>query len=313
MTVEKSPLGRTEIRIPSLGLGTWQWGDRLIWDYGGDYSEEDARAAFEAALESGVDFFDTAEVYGLGTSEKLLGKFIREFGAEVTVATKFMPFPWRLTQGRLLHALRKSLERLQLEQVDLYQIHFPLPPLSVTTWAEALADAVEEGLTRTVGVSNFNLEQMGQSYNVLAERGIPLASNQVEYSLLHREPERNGLLQTCHDLGVTLIAYSPLAKGILTGKYTPENPPPGRRKHLYPPERLEKVAPLIELMREIGQKYGEKEPVHVALNWCICKRTVPIPGAKHARQATSNAQALGWRLSDDEVAALDAAADAAVQ
>jgi aryl-alcohol dehydrogenase-like predicted oxidoreductase len=298
------------VRVPHLGIGTWQWGDRFMWGFGGEYADVEVREAFYASLEAGIDFFDTAEVYGLGRSERFLGRFMEESGADVTVATKFMPFPWRLTQGQLLRALRHSLKRLGLPRVDLYQVHFPLPIRSVETWARALADAVDEGLTRAVGVSNYDVEQMGRTFNVLAERGVPLASNQVEYSLLHRKPERNGLLRTCEELDVTLIAYSPIAKGVLTGKYTPENPPPGARRRIYPPQRLRKIMPLVGLLREIGKGYG-KEPVHVALNWVICKGALPIPGAKNARHARSNAEALGWRLTEDEVAALDEASEAA--
>ncbi|MFP4346336.1 MAG: aldo/keto reductase [Anaerolineales bacterium] len=311
MKEQQISLGKTELQIPPLGLGTWQWGSRVMWGYGKEYAAEDAREAFAAALEAGVDFFDTAEVYGMGRAEELLGRFSDEFDARVTVATKFMPYPWRLRRPQLLNALRSSLERLGLEQVALYQIHQPVFIRSPETWAEALADAVEEELTRTVGVSNYNVEQMGKTYNVLATRGVPLASNQVEYSLLKREPERTGLLKTCRDLGVTLIAYSPLAQGILTGKYTPRKPPPGIRGRIYTSERLKEIMPLIELLREIGEQHDGKEPVHVALNWCICKGTVPIPGAKNAHHASSNAEALGWRLTDDEVAALDEASDRA--
>lgn len=300
-------LGKTDIRIPELGIGAWQWGDRLMWDYGkGGYTDADIRAVFDAAMASGITFFDTAEVYGMGRSETLLGQFVHESKKDVIVATKFMPFPWRLHRSRLLAALKRSLKRLGLARVDLYQVHFPLPPLPVEQWATSLADAVEDGLTRTVGVSNFSAAQMGRAFNALAARGVPLASNQIEYSLLHREPERNGQLQTARDLGVTIIAYSPLAKGILTGKYTPENPPPGARRRIYDQERLQKVQPLIALMREIGEAHGSKSPAQVALNWTICKGAVPIPGAKNVRQLESNIGAAGWRLAEDEIAALDA-------
>ncbi|MGC9399473.1 MAG: aldo/keto reductase [Anaerolineae bacterium] len=298
-------LGQTDVNIPPLGIGTWQWGDRLMWGFGGAYKDDEVRAAFDAAMEAGLSFFDTAEVYGLGRSEKFLGSFISGNRGEVVIATKFFPFPWRLFKGQLLRTLRRSLKRLGVRQVDLYQLHFPPTVRSLETWADALADAVEAGLTRAVGVSNFNAEQTGRAYNALADRGVPLASNQIEYSLLHRQPERNGVIQTCRDLGVTVIAYSPIAKGILTGKYTPENPPPGPRRRIYPPERLAQIQPLIDLMREIGAGHGGKEPVHVALNWVIAKGAVPIPGAKNARHARSNAEALGWQLTEDEVAALD--------
>lgn len=301
-------LGQSEVRVPLLGIGTWQWGDRLMWGYGkGGYGDADLRAVFDAALAGGITLFDTAEVYGMGRSETLLGRFVRESGKEVIVATKFMPFPWRLHRSRLLAALRRSLKRLGLARVDLYQVHFPLPPLPIEQWAESLAEAVELGLTRAVGVSNFSAAQMGRAFNALAARGVPLASNQIEYSLLHREPERNGQLQTARDLGVTIIAYSPLAKGLLTGKYTPESPPPGARGRIYSRELLQRIQPLIALLRDIGAAHGGKSPAQVALNWTICKGTLPIPGAKNVRQLESNLGALGWRLTEDEVAALDEA------
>jgi aryl-alcohol dehydrogenase-like predicted oxidoreductase len=302
-------LGETDVKVPPLGIGTWQWGDRWIWGFGSDYGDAQVREAFDAALDTELPFFDTAEVYGLGRSEKFLGQFLDGHRDEVVIATKFYPYPWRLTRGQLRNALRGSLARLGLAQVDLYQYHVNFFMRSVETWAEALADVVDAGLTRAVGISNFNAEQTGRTYNALADRGIPLASNQIEYSLLHRQPERNGVLQTCRDLGVTVIAYSPIAKGLLTGKYTPEHPPPGARKRMYPKEYLQAIQPLIGLMREIGEGHGGKEPVHVALNWLIAKGTVPIPGAKNARHARSNAEALGWRLTDDEVAALDEASE----
>lgn len=302
-------LGQTDVNIPPLGIGTWQWGDRMMWGFGGDYDDAEVHDAFDTAMRAGLPFFDTAEVYGLGRSEKFLGSFIDGNREDIVIATKFFPFPWRLTRGQLLGALRRSLKRLDVEQADLYQYHVAFFMRSVEVWADALADAVDAGLTRAVGVSNFDAEQTGRAYNALADRGVPLASNQIEYSLLHRQPERNGQIQTCRDLGVTVIAYSPLAKGVLTGKYTPENPPPGPRGRIYPPERLEQIQPLIGLMREIGEGHGGKEPVHVALNWVIAKGAVPIPGAKNARHARSNAEALGWRLTDDEVAALDEASE----
>jgi len=307
MQSETIVLGKTGIHIPVLGIGAWQWGDRMIWDYGkGGYTDADIRDVFDAAVAAGISFFDTAEVYGMGRSETLLGQFIHESKQDVIVATKFAPFPWRLHRSRLVAALKRSLKRLGLARVDLYQVHFPLPSLPVEQWATGLADAVEAGLTRAVGVSNFSATQMGRAFNTLAARGVPLASNQIEYSLLHREPERNGQLQTARDLGVTIIAYSPLAKGILTGKYTPENPPPGARSRIYNRERLQKVQPLIAMMREIGEAHGGKSPAQVALNWTICKGTFPIPGAKNVRQLESNIGAAGWRLTEDEVAALDA-------
>jgi len=300
-------LGKTDIQISRIGLGTWQWGDRLFWSYGKSHTESDVQAAFQASLEAGIRFFDTAEVYGNGRSEQLLGEFIHNVEQPLVIATKYMPFPWRLWKGRLRSALRASLNRLGLERVDLYQIHMPLPPLPVEVWADALADAVEAGLVRAVGVSNFNAAQMLKAHAALLKRGLPLASNQVEYHLLNHQVERNGLLKLCHELGVTMIAYSPLAKGMLTGKYTPEMPPAGMRGRIYSRVRLAAIQPLIKLLGECGMVHGGKSSAQVALNWLICKGVVPIPGAKNSRQAQENAAALGWQLSEAEITVLDEA------
>jgi len=303
-------LGKTDIRISPIGLGTWQWGDRAMWSYGTTHTDCDIYEAFRQSIAGGIDFFDTAELYGKGRSEVLLGECLREMapagsGVPVVVATKFAPLPFRLRQGALVRALRASLARLGLARVDLYQVHFPYSLVPVPVWANALADAVEAGLTRSVGVSNYSAAQMRQAHEVLARRGIPLASNQVEYHLLHRKAERNGVLQCCRELGVTLIAYSPLAKGLLTGKYTPENRPPGLRKYTARGARLSSIQPLLGLMREVGQAHEGKSPAQVALNWIVCQGAVPIPGAKNAHQARENAAATGWRLNAGEIAALE--------
>jgi len=297
-------LGNTDVRIPPMGIGTWAWGDRIFWNYGRSHTDVDIREAFDASLQGGVPFFDTAEIYGRGRSERLLGKFIRESGQPVVVATKFFPYPWRFDRGAMQRAVRGSLKRLGLSRVDLYQIHWPIGPRGIEVWVNELVEVVQNGQARAVGVSNYNLEQMRVAHRILADDGVPLASNQVEYSLLHRKPEFDGLLAACHEMGVTLIAYSPLAMGILTGKYGPGNPPPGLRGRRWKRERLEKVRPLLDLLREIGQAH-DRTPSQVALNWVICKGAVPIPGAKNARQAQANAGALGWRLTEAEVEALD--------
>jgi aryl-alcohol dehydrogenase-like predicted oxidoreductase len=306
---DRIPLGKTGLQVPPMGTGVWAWGDRTYWGYGRSYQEADVRQAFDCLIKAGLNFFDTAELYGNGLSERILGRFVQETGAQVITATKFMPYPWRIRQNSLLTALQNSLKRLQMEQVDLYQIHQPLPPRRVEVWAQALAEAVKAGLTRAVGVSNYNEEQMRRAADVLGRYGIPLASNQVEYSLLMRKVEKNGLLRLCQDMGITLIAYSPLGMGLLTGKYTAQNPPPGIRGKRYSRQGLEKLQELTGLLREIGQGHGGKTPPQVALNWTICKGTFPIPGAKNARQAEENAGALGWSLTPDEIQALEQAAD----
>jgi aryl-alcohol dehydrogenase-like predicted oxidoreductase len=302
-------LGKTGIKITTVGVGAWAWGDRMVWGYGGSsYDDSDIRAAFDVSLANGTNWFDTAEVYGFGKSEKFLGKFLPSATTEVLIATKFFPFPWRFRKQALQRALKKSLKRLQLDHVDLYQIHVPLGRWTKAEYLSALADAVKSGLTRAVGVSNFSKEKTKLAHETLQTDGIPLASNQVEYSLFDRRIEKNGLLAYCLENDITIIAYSPLAKGMVTGKYGPDNPPPGPRKRMYPPEKLQKAQPLINLLKEIGTNYG-KSPAQVALNWTIYKGTVPIPGAKNAKQADENLGAMGWRLTTEEVAALDQSSD----
>lgn len=306
-----SHLGPDGPAIGSLGTGLWAWGSRMTWGYGRGYTDSDLRTVFEIGVNRGIRFFDTAEIYGRGRSEKLLGEFIRAAQArgDVLIATKFFPYPWRLQPEAVTGALEKSLERLGVERVDLYQIHWPSPLMPIEAMANGLADAVEAGLTRAVGVSNFNRQQMQRAADVLDGRGVPLASNQVEYSLIHRAPEEEGLLALCREMDVTLIAYSPLGMGMLTGKYTPGRPPPGVRGRQYGPAFLRAIEPLVDTMRAIGERHGGRSPTQVALNWVIAKGAFPIPGAKNARQADDNAAAAGWALTGDEVAALDAASD----
>jgi len=291
-----------------LGLGAWQWGDRIVWGYGRTHTDEDIHAVFKISLEQGIRFLDTAEVYGSGRSERLLGKLIKETDQPVLIATKFFPFPWRLTRGTVLNALQNSLSRMGIDSADLYQIHWPSPIFGIETMMSGMADCVEKGLARTVGVSNFNSTQMLTAYSALARRSIPLAANQVHYSLLNRKVEKNGLLARCKELGIRLIAYSPLEKGLLTGKYSPENLPQGTRGAQYA-WLIQKISPLLKLMTEIGQDHGGKANAQVALNWLICKGALPIPGAKNGDQAYQNAGALGWRLTEEEVEKLDEMSD----
>jgi aryl-alcohol dehydrogenase-like predicted oxidoreductase len=292
-----------------MGLGAWAWGDRLIWHYGRDYSDHDIASAFDVSLSNGVNFIDTAEVYGNGHSEFLLGKFIRSTQRPVVVATKFLPFPWRQRRNAVQRALHGSLRRMQLEKVALYQIHWPTPITPPEVLAEGLALTVQKGLAQAVGISNFNRTQMLRVRSVLAKYDIPLVSNQVEYHLLNRKIEKNGLLDECRRLGIRVIAYSPLAKGLLTGKYSPDNPPPASRSSIRN-QQLVRLQNLTDLLREIGKGHNNLPPAAVALNWTICKGTLPIPGAKNAAQAIENVKALGWRLTVEEIAALDQASDA---
>jgi aryl-alcohol dehydrogenase-like predicted oxidoreductase len=217
--------------------------------------------------------------------------------------------PAKLAYGAeaLPDALDQSLVRLRRSTIDLYQHHFPSRRISIPSLMGLIADAVEAGKVRAIGVSNYSAEEVRMAHAVLAERGIPLASNQVEYSLLHRAPEVDGVLDACRELGITLIAYQPLGMGALTGKYRPGDRPKGIRRfsRYYRGDGLKKVQSVVALLGEIGEGYS-KTPAQVALRWLMEKESVlPIPDAKNGKQAASNAEALSFALVDAEIEELD--------
>ncbi|MBD2343083.1 aldo/keto reductase [Anabaena subtropica] len=308
--METITLGKNGPTVTPLCIGTWAWGDKLFWNYGNGYGPEQIQEAFTAALEAGITFFDTAEVYGLGLSEELLGQFVKQAQQPVQIATKFGPLPWRFTSQSVSDALTDSLKRLQLECVDLYQVHWPFAfLLSQETLLNTLADEVKRGRIAAVGVSNYSASQMREAHQILAAKGVPLAVNQVRYSLLSRQIETNGILGTAHELGVTILAYSPLAQGLLTGKYSAERgeSPTGARSidPRFNKDGLQKIAPVISLLRSLGEKY-DRTPAQVALNWLIAQgNVIPIAGVKTAQQVRQNAGALGWKLSDEEIQDLE--------
>ncbi len=301
-----------ELGVEPLGVGAWAWGTTRLWGYGKEYGREDVAAAFRKSVAGGVRLVDTAEIYGSGASERIVGEVLREggFAEKPVIATKFAPLPYRLKPSSLIKALDASLERLGMESVDLYQVHFPNPVLKLNPLMDALAETVKTGKARHVGVSNYSAEGTRRAHARLAHNGVKLASNQVQYSLLCRAPETNGVLDVCRELDVTLIPYSPIAQGLLTGKYGPGVKPSGlvrRAGKAFGERNLKKVEPVVEILREIGQAH-DKEPSQVALNWLIThKETFPIPGAKNARQATQNAASLGWKITDEEAEKLDLA------
>jgi aryl-alcohol dehydrogenase-like predicted oxidoreductase len=301
--METITLGKNGIAVPPLCIGTWSWGDKLFWNYGDGYGEEQLQAAFHAALDAGITFFDTAEVYGLGLSEQFLGKFIKQTTQQVQIATKFGPLPWRWDGKSVSEALTASLQRLQVERIELYQVHWPFAFfLSQETLMNTLADEVARGRIGAVGVSNYSASQMQEAHKILAARGVPLAVNQVRYSLLTRQIETNGILATARELGITILAYSPLAQGLLTGKYTTDYKPTGARSidPQFSQDGLNKIAPVLSLLRKIGEKYG-CTPAQVALNWLIAQgNVIPIAGVKNAEQVKQNVGALGWKMTDDE-------------
>src|ERR671915_492447 len=241
-----------ELKVAPLGVGAWAWGSTRLWGYGKKYNRSDVGKAFRASMAEGITLFDTAEMYGNGASERIIGEILREGGFEgrPVVATKFAPLPYRFSAKSLLKAVDKSLERLGIETIDLYQIHFPNPILKMNSLMDALAETVKAGQVRRVGISNYSADQMKRAHDRLASHGVSLASNQVEYSLLQRAPETNGVLEACRDLSVTLIAYSPIAKGLLTGKYSPGDRPSGlvrRMGRSFGEHNLKKIEPVVNI------------------------------------------------------------------
>jgi aryl-alcohol dehydrogenase-like predicted oxidoreductase len=311
----KTFLGRTTLEVPRMGVGAMTWGDakglaRLHpakTAYGGAHGFEEEQRALNVSLEAGVNLFDTAAMYSGGASELRLGELAS--GKDVLIATKFPPgFFSRIDS--MPQALDGSLARLKRTCIDLYQHHYPSSrPDDIPNLMNLMADAVEAGKVKAVGVSNYSAEQMRRAHAALAQRGIPLASNQVEYSLLHRKPEVDGVLDACRELGVTLIAYSPLAGGALTGKYSATHRASGLRRvnPNFNRKAMDALQPVVALLRQIGERYS-KSPTQVALRWLIENPIVlPIPGAKNGAQAADNANALSFSLTSDELEQLNQA------
>lgn len=305
-------LGKSGLTVSSLGIGTLQWGDTQC-GYGSQYDEAQLQEVFAAAVEGGVTFFDTAEVYGYESiksgqsSENLIGKFSntsQSASQPLIVGTKFFTVPWtnllvgggfRLGRRSMIDALRASLKRMNRDKIDLYQIHFPFPFFKQTTLADGLQEALDLGLASAVGVCNYNTSQLEQIHGLLDKKGIALATNQVKYNVLERNPEKSGLLEKCQELGVTLVAHSPLQQGILTDKYVSGGGP----------KAAEKARILLKLMQFIGAISGGKTVTQVALNYLMCKGAVPIPGCKSVAQVQEHVGAMGWRLESNEIAIID--------
>jgi aryl-alcohol dehydrogenase-like predicted oxidoreductase len=302
-------LGRSPLEVVPLGVGCWAWGDREYWRYGDDHGPRDVVDAFDAALQAGLDLFDTAEVYGWGKSEQIVGALARKSGAGLVIASKYAPLSGRGGPRAVAKGLAGSLKRIGRPHIDLYQLHWAdTHEMPIAAAMDAFADAVAAGHVRAVGVSNFRAGEMEQAHAALARHGVPLATNQVHYSLLHRAPEVDGVLDACRSLEVTLLAYSPLEQGLLTGKYGPGAPPAGARADAawFAADNLAAAEPVIATLRAIADRHAV-EAATVAIAWLLAKPgVVPIAGAKTGAQAARNAEALALTLSEAEVAELDA-------
>jgi aryl-alcohol dehydrogenase-like predicted oxidoreductase len=311
-------LGRTDIRAPAIGLGAWQFsgGRGIAGRFWEAITQNEVNEVVEAALRGGVRLFDTAEMYGGGESERRLSGALRAAGkkaGEVTIATKWSPF---LRTARSIGAtIDARIQNLAPYPIDLYQVHMPYGFSSVEQEMNAMADLVVAKKVRFVGVSNFNAVRMRRASEALKKRGLVLASNQVKYSLLDRHIESDGTMATAKELGVAIIAYSPLEQGLLTGRFHDDprsiqaRPGPRRYMSAFRARNLERSRPVIDLLKKIALS-RQAQPSQVALAWLTQfsgDLVFAIPGASRKSQAENNAAALDLVLSPSELSALDKA------
>ncbi|MFX1451582.1 MAG: aldo/keto reductase [Promethearchaeota archaeon] len=292
-------LGKNKEKVSAIGLGTWQFGTKG-WGYGKEFDKFTAINIINLAIDNGVNLIDTAEMYGDGMSEKIIGEAIKDRQRdEVFIATKVAPY--NTGYRTLKRSCDRSLNKLGIKTIDLYQIHWPNPLLSTRRTIKALDELVDEGKIRYIGVSNFSIGRLKKAQELTKHE---IVSNQVSYSLANLKVEEK-LLPYCKESGVKIIGYSPLAQGLLTGKYTPENPLKSlgvrRINNLFSPTNLKKAMPLINNLKEIGEKYN-RTAAQISLNYLISDDSViAIPGAKNEKQLMSNIGAADFELERNDI------------
>jgi aryl-alcohol dehydrogenase-like predicted oxidoreductase len=308
-------LGRTGLMLTPIGLGCWQFSKQqnMAGKFWPSLDDQMIEKITGLSLEGGINWFDTAEVYGNGASEKALTKALLALGKmpeDVLVATKWWPM-FRLASN-ISKTIRERISALEPYPISLYQVHQPFGFSGEKAEMKAMADLVERKLIKHIGVSNFSATKMKNAWAVLNKKGLPLASNQVRYSLLDRRIETNGIMELAKELGITIIAYSPLAQGLLSGKFH-DHPELlnniGWRKYssLFSKKGLEKSLPVIRLLKELAGKYNAT-PSQVALNWLIHfhgETVVAIPGATKENHVKENTGAMSFRLSPEDMDKLD--------
>jgi len=292
-------LGKSGLKVSKIGIGTWQAsGDA----WGQDVMDDNIIKAIKRSYELGVNLVDTAEIYGNGHSETVVGKALKDIGREnMVVATKVAGA--HLRHDELLKSAELSMKRLGISYIDLYQIHWPDPweqiPLRETM--KAMEELYVQGKIRAIGVSNFAVRDLEDARSYLSKTDI--VSNQVRYNMLQREIEEE-VMPYCRKNGIIIIAWSPLAQGALSGKYSTENVPRDRIRsgnEVFKPVNMKQIERLIKVLREIAQR-KKKTVSQVALNWVISHEgVIAIPGAKTPEQAEENAGAADWKLSDEEL------------
>lgn len=294
-------------RVPAMAVGTWAWGDKYTWDHKPE-DMEGIKDAWRVSNELGLTFYDTAEVYGpFGGSEKIIGDLIKgsdkETRSKLYIASKYLPWPvpthWDFFGPNLPKGLKGTLDRLGLETIDLYQIHMPKSPYSFKSLGQGLVACVKLGLARSVGVSNFSEASLREIGAEMEKEGVPIASNQIEYSLLRQMPDKDGLQAYMNEQNIACLAFSTLGQGRLTGKYSAENPMPSKRQFGVD-HSWEDIRPLLDELKVLAEKY-EVTMAAVAINWVIRKGAIPLAGARNGSQAEENAKAMTFELTEEEV------------
>ncbi|GAB6975410.1 aldo/keto reductase [Prevotella falsenii] len=294
-----------------IALGTWAWGAGAFGGdsvFGSKTDEETLRPVFETAMKAGLNLWDTATVYGMGESERILGTFVKEQKREdVLVSTKFTPQIAEMYENSVGKMAEASMERMGLDYIDIYWIH---NPMDVQRWTPELVPLLKSGKVKRVGVSNHNLDEIRRANEILNKEGFRISAVQNHYSLLYRSSEKAGILDYCKQNDISFWAYMVLEQGALSGKYNKENPLPAEsdRGKRYNPV-LDKLENLTNGMKAIGEKYGISCS-QVGVAWAIAKGAQPLIGATKERHVLEAAAAAKIQLLKEEVEQLEQLADA---
>ncbi len=290
--------------VSRVGIGAWQWGSRGYWGYGKAYGKENIREIVERARTLDVNFIDTAEVYGWGASEELIGEIIGN-DDEFIIASKYLPI--RPSWPGVERAVRGSLRRLRRDVIDLYQVHWPMPLVSVHALMKNLEKEVKKGRIRYIGVSNYNARLLKAANEALSISEI--VSDQLHFNLIDRSIEENGLLSYCRDNHVSMIAWSPLEQGLLTGKYHPGTSISGLRRlrQDFSKRNIERLQPLLSALKQASADHG-RTAAQGALAWILQNdNNIVIPGVKKVEQLVENVGGQSWRFTYQELKTLEKA------
>lgn len=293
-------------KLPKIALGTWSWGTGFAGGdqvFGNNLTTEDLKQVFDAAMKSGLNLWDTAAVYGMGSSETILGELIKKYPRkEILISTKFTPQMAVTSANPVEEMLQNSFERLGTDYVDIYWIH---NPTDAPKWVANLIPLLKSGKVKQVGVSNHNLAEIQEANKILAKDGFKISAVQNHYSLLYRASEETGIIDYCNQNGITFFAYMVLEQGTLSGKYNTQNPMPddsGRGKKYN--EMLHQLEELTNAMKEMGSSRNANV-AQIAIAWAIAKNTLPIIGVTKIAQIADTQNASNIKLSADEITLLE--------